>query len=283
MTTTSAAQSVTIEVNGLALHYLDWGAPQEGAPTFVLLHGMSGSAASWVRVAEHFAGSYHVVALDQRGHGDSEYSPDHSYGTDDYVADLEGFIDALGVARVALLGHSLGGHNVIAYTSRHPDRVVAAIVNDMPPAMEWDREEIIGVFGDPDSPSHIVHDDVEAWMRAQNAPFTSEQQLRLSAETRMRAVDGGIQLKSDPWVSINWGPADLWDEFRAITRPTLLIRAGRSGQPEGSFTAQMLQDMDMAVDAARSITLEKSGHNTFADMEPEFLDIVGAFLAGHEA
>ena len=62
-----------------------------------------------------------------------------------------------------------------------------------------------------------------------------------------------------------------------------VLSSGRSGQPEGSFTSQMLQDMDMAVDAARSITLEKSGHNTFADMEPEFLDIVGAFLAGHEA
>ena len=283
MTTTSASQSVMIEVNGLALHYLDWGAPSSDALPLVLLHGLTSAAATWGRVAAHFAPRYHVVALDQRGHGESQHSPERVYSTDAYVEDIEAFVDALGFDRFILLGHSMGGHNTIAFTSRHSQRVAAAIVNDIQPALDWNRDEVLGRFGDAEAPAHPVFASVDEWLASQDAPFTSEQQLRASAAQRMQEVEGGVQLKADPWATINWGPTDLWDEFRAITRPTLLIRAGRSGQPQGPLTAQVLQDMDMAVDSARSITLEKSGHNTYLDMEREFLDVVDAFLAGHGA
>ncbi len=279
MTTTSAATSQTVEVNGLSLHYLDWGTPHEGALPLVLLHGLTSSAAALRRVAEHFAARYHVVGLDQRGHGESAYSTEREYGTDRYISDLERFVDTLGLDRFALLGHSMGGHNTIAYTSRHPERIVAAVANDIPPALDWGRDERLRGFGDPTAPAHPVFADVDAWIASQDSPFTSDEQFRLAAEARMRAVEGGLQLKADPWASINWRPTDLWDEFRAITRPLLLIRGGRSP----ILDAQTLMDMDLAVDAARSITLEKSGHNTYADMEPEFLDVVSAFLAGHGA
>lgn len=277
MTTTSAARSATLEVNGLRLHYLDWGAPRADALPLVVLHGLTGSAAAMARVGDHFAASHHVVALDQRGHGESQRSAEHAYRTSDYVADVEAFVDALEFERFALLGHSMGGHNTIAFTARHPDRVAAAIANDIPPRLDWNRDEILERFDDRSAPAHPVFADVEAWIASQDSPFTSEEQFRLSAAARLEPVDGGWRLKADPWASIEWQPDDLWAAFRSITRPLLLIRGGRSTV----LDAQTLQDMDMALDSARSITLEKSGHNTFADMEAEFCDIVGAFLAAH--
>lgn len=279
MTTTSAARSATLEVNGLRLHYLDWSAPRADALPLVVLHGLTGSAAAMARVGDHFAASHHVVALDQRGHGDSEHSAERAYRTSDYVADLEAFVDALGFDRFALLGHSMGGHNTIAFTARHPDRVAVAVANDIPPRLDWNRDEILERFEDPSTPEHPVFTDVDAWIASQDSPFTSEEQFHVSAAARLQTVDGGLRLKADPWASIQWQPDDLWDEFRRITRPLLLVRGGRST----ILDAQTLQDMDMALDSARSITLEKSGHNTFADMEPEFLDVVGAFLAAHGA
>jgi esterase len=277
MTTTRAAQSATLEVNGLRLHYLDWGAPGVDALPLVILHGLTGSAAAMARVGDHFASRYRVVALDQRGHGDSQHSTERAYRTSDYVSDLEGFVDALGFERFALLGHSMGGHNTIAFTARHPDRIVAAIANDIPPRLEWNRDNILGRFADPEAPAHEVFADVDAWIASQDSPFTSDEQFGLSAAARLEQVEGGLRMKADPWASIEWTPDDLWEAFREIERPLLLVRGGRSTV----LDAQTLQDMDMALDSARSITLEKSGHNTFADMEHEFLDIVGAFLAAH--
>jgi pimeloyl-ACP methyl ester carboxylesterase len=264
----------TIEVRGLSLHYLDWG--NDGAPPLVFVHGLSSAAAGWQRVAEHFASDFHVVALDQRGHGDSSWAPPDAYDTDSYVADLDAFVDALGLSRFVLVGHSMGGHNSIAYVARHPDRVRCAVVNDIPPALNQDPDATAQRFP---GGQHPVLPSIEAWMDQQrpNAPFTPEHILRFSGEIRLKAVEGGVAPKYDPNASIHWQPRDLWDEARSITRPVLFIRGGRSTV----LDATTLQRMDMEVPLARSITLEKAGHNTFFDMEPEFVHVVRDFIAAH--
>ena len=274
MTTTVQPESLTIDVRGLRLHYLDWG--NADAPPLLLLHGLSGTAPHWQRVAERFTPANHVIALDQRGHGESQWAPAaDGYGTDDFVADLEAFVDVLGLERFVLVGHSMGGHNTIAYTSRHPERIVCAVANDIPPSMKRDPAGQAQRFADG---QHPVFPDIEAWMDEQrkNSEFTPDEMLRLSA-TRLKEVEGGVQLRSDPNASIYWAPKDLWDEARTIARPILFVRGGRSGV----LDAETLQRMDMEIEPARSITLEKSGHNTFFDMEPEFLAIVSDFIAAH--
>src|SRR5688500_10778341 len=102
MTTALTPSDHTLEVRGLALHYLDWGNPE--AMPLVLVHGLSNSAAGWRRVAPSFADDYHVVALDQRGHGDSGWADPAEYDTDSYVADLERFVDELAFERFVLVG-----------------------------------------------------------------------------------------------------------------------------------------------------------------------------------
>ena len=169
-----------------------------------------------------------MIALDQRGHGESQWAPAAGgYGTDDFVADLETFVDALGLGRFVLVGHSMGGHNTIAYTARHPERILCAVVNDIPPSIE--RDPVAQAERFPGG-QHPVFPAVEAWMDEQrkHSEFTPEEMLRLSA-TRLEEVEGGVQLRSDPNASISWAPADLWDEARTITRPILFIRGGRSG------------------------------------------------------
>lgn len=272
--------SGTVKVGGLDLHYLDWGAPAGAAPgealPLVLLQGLGGAAGEWRRVAEHFRSRYRVIALDQRGLGDSDHSPQHAYATDDFVADLEAFADALGLARFVLCGHSMGGHNAIAFTARHPDRVACALANDIPPALERDPEEIAKGFPGGQQP---VFASIEVYVASRRAssPLTPEPMLRLAAETRLRRVEGGYQAKADANLSIHWAPADLWQEARTITRPIFFVRAGRSDV----LDAATLQRMDMAIGPARSITLEQSGHSTYLDMEPEFLAVASQFFAAH--
>src|SRR4051812_32070147 len=99
------AQHREARINGLKLHYVDWGT--EGRPPFVLLHGFSAMARYWDGFAVHMRDQYHVFALDQRGHGDSDWAQD--YGPDAMPSDLAQFVDGLGLQRFSLMGHSMGG------------------------------------------------------------------------------------------------------------------------------------------------------------------------------
>ena len=93
-----------ITVNGVKLRYLDWGT--EGLPPMVCLHGHTGQARIWDEFAEAMRGSYHVYAVDQRGHGESAHAAD-GYARDRFVEDLAAFADALGLERFTLSGLSM--------------------------------------------------------------------------------------------------------------------------------------------------------------------------------
>ena len=265
----------TLEVPGVTLHYLEWG--DSSAPPLVLVHGLSSSAAAWQRVVPAFTKDFRVIALDQRGHGDSSWVDADRYDTDSYVADLEAFVDGLGLQRFVLVGHSMGGHHTLAYTARHPERVRCAVVNDIPPALERDVDASADRF--PEG-RHPVYANLDEWIDVERPtqPFTPLHILRFSGETRLKAVEGGLTPRYDPNASIHWHPRDLWDEVRTISRPVLLLRGGRSSV----LDAATLQQMDMHIEPARSITLEKSGHNTFFDMESEFIHVVTDFIAAHK-
>ena len=116
MTTKVQPQDKTVSVNGLNLHYLDWGAP--GGPPLVLLHGMRGHAHSWDDVSAATCQQYRVLALDQRARGDTDWAKDGDYSTDAFVADLAAFSEALGLDSFILCGHSMGGRNSMAFAGR---------------------------------------------------------------------------------------------------------------------------------------------------------------------
>jgi pimeloyl-ACP methyl ester carboxylesterase len=268
--------SHTIDVGGMNLHYLDWG--NEGAMPLIMIHGLTGAAGEWRNIAAYYRETYHVIAIDQRGHGESDHAADNAYGTDDFVGDLEGFIDALGFDRVMLLGHSMGGHNTIAYTARNPERVRCALVNDMPPAFSFPNTPAERAEGYPDG-EQPVFASVEEWIdsRREGSRFTSDEHLLLTAEARLKQVDGGYAQKHDPNVAIHWDATDLWEEARTIERPIFFIRAGKSE----ILDAITVQKMDMEIRMARSIGLEQSTHATYLDMEEEFLSASSQFFAAH--
>lgn len=92
---------------GVHLNVLSAGDGLHGARTIVLVHGWSQSAAQFRFQLEGLASRYHVVAIDLRGHGDSD-KPAHGYRIQRLAADLEAALDALGLQDVVILGHSMG-------------------------------------------------------------------------------------------------------------------------------------------------------------------------------
>src|SRR2546422_9313632 len=111
----------TIALRGRRFHYTEWGAPT--SPALVMLHGVTGHARTWDEEAAALATRYRVLALDQRGHGDSEPATDCDYTVAAMSADLTAFADALDLARVSIVGRSMGGRGAIAFAGHGPGRV----------------------------------------------------------------------------------------------------------------------------------------------------------------
>jgi len=111
------AQSQMIDLPAGRFHYLSWGAERTELPSVLLLHGITSSAQSWVRVGPALAGRYRVYALDQRGHGESIKPVAGAYSLRQSADDAIAFIEALGLERPVVIGHSWGGATSIVLAS----------------------------------------------------------------------------------------------------------------------------------------------------------------------
>src|SRR5437773_7043729 len=131
MTTSSALRDRTVDARGLAFHCVEWGDP--AAKPLVLLHGITGHARTWDRLAADLAPHFRIVALDQRGHGDSPPAPDGDYTMGTMAQDLGAVADALGLGTFTLLGLSMGGRVAIAYAGGQPSRVERLVIVDIGP------------------------------------------------------------------------------------------------------------------------------------------------------
>src|SRR5262249_6461571 len=123
-----------LTVNGLRMHYLDWG--NAGVPPVVCVHGFASSAHAFNALARHFAHRFHLLVPDVRGHGDSAWSPTEAYQFSDRVGDLAAFVDQLGLKQLTLIGTSMGGRIAMAYAGEHPERLVRLGLNDIGPDLE---------------------------------------------------------------------------------------------------------------------------------------------------
>lgn len=115
-----------ITVNGVRLHYLDWGGKEE---TILFLHGLGDTAHIFDDVAPKFTNQFRVFGLTCRGHGQSE-KPETGYDTGTLVEDVRQFLDALKIKRVILVGHSWAGDQLTRFAGEHPDRVVKLVYLD---------------------------------------------------------------------------------------------------------------------------------------------------------
>jgi non-heme chloroperoxidase len=115
-----------VNVNGIRLHYLDWGG---SGPVLLFLAGMGCSAYIFSEFAPRFTDKFHVLTLDRRGHGDSDY-PETGYDPDTLTEDLRQFLDVLKINEVILAGHSMGYIELCHFTTLYPERVLKLIFLD---------------------------------------------------------------------------------------------------------------------------------------------------------
>jgi len=269
-----------IVVNGLRLHYLDWGSGNK--PAFIMLHGISRVAHQFDHIAPYFTENYHVIAIDMRGHGDSDWSPEGAYIVEDYVKDLEAFVVQLDLHGLTLLGNSTGGRVVQVYAGLHPDRMALLIVEDVGPER---TNEIASAFTrqvENEKDGWASEDELIAFLRKSNGK-TPEDILRSYAHfasKRRPSPDGSdagrIVWKRDPNLAKGFVPTELWRFVSQIKCPAIYILGGASRivPPE---TQQKLKD---TLPDVQIVVMPGLGHYPDQEATAEFIPIVQSFLAG---
>ncbi len=119
--------------DGVTLNLLEWSS--EGVP-LLLLHGFGNEARIWDDLVPSLAPHYRVMALDLRGHGDSDHHPGGAYDYDDHVEDLEAVFAHLGIERAVLVAHSLGGRIAMLFGGRHSEQLAGLVIVDSAPELD---------------------------------------------------------------------------------------------------------------------------------------------------
>ena len=278
MTTRVQPQDRVVTVNRLKIHYLDWGTV--GKPAMVLLHGLRGHAHSWDDFSASMCQRYHVLALDQRGRGDSDWARDGNYTTDAYVSDLAGFCKALNLDSFILAGHSMGGRTSMAFTARYPSMVQKLIIVDIGPVLdprggERIRQEILAVPEEFDSFEAAVE-----YMGKQNR-YSSDRVLRRRLQYSTRELPNGkfgwrydIAIREERRQSTGAASVDLWPAVRSISCPALLVR----GVDTDILSPEAAKEVVKAIPNATLTEVQRAGHMVFEDNPEDFLAAVRGFL-----
>jgi pimeloyl-ACP methyl ester carboxylesterase len=122
----SLHKSDFVDVNGINLHYLDWGGTGE---VLLFLPGLGCNAYIFDKFAPRFTDKFHVLGLTRRGHGDSDY-PETGYDIDTLTEDIRQFIDCLGINQAILVGHSMAGIELSHFAALYPERVLKLVFLD---------------------------------------------------------------------------------------------------------------------------------------------------------
>ncbi len=278
MTTAAEVQDRTLALNGLRFHYLDWG--NSTAPVLIAVHGFTSHAHSWDTFARAMRDRYHVIALDQRGHGETEWATD--YHAARRVEDLEQFIQHLGLKKPTLVGLSMGGRCVYQFTAKHPDQVDRLVIVDIAPESAAAGTSRISagiqaqdVFDTPDEAFAVA--------RAANArPPDAELRARVQ-HGLMRRDDGKWTFRYDSALRHTPGaravatPEEIerdWQSLKNITCPTLLVR----GESSDILSPEHAQRMAASIPNCQLVEVRDSGHSVPLDNPTGFLSAVEPFL-----
>ena len=281
---TSEERTGVLVINGLRLFRREWGS--RDAPAIVLLHGLRGFSNTWRTLASALSSSYRLIAIDQRGRGQSDWDPECGYYTDAYLSDLEAVVNELRLQRFALIGHSMGGTTSYVYADRHPERLAALIIEDIAPGSSAGGAGAQRVIDE----MRKLPDGFPSWDAARNywralRPTVSDDALeqRIS-ESLKEASDGRIVWRYDAAgisrTRMNPDPArvvDLWPVVERIRVPTLVIRGARSDFCPPDVVATMCRRNPRI----SAVTLESATHYVHDDAPEAFARCVLEFLQRH--
>jgi pimeloyl-ACP methyl ester carboxylesterase len=268
-----AAEHRVEPINGLKLHFLQTG-PRD-APVVCFLHGGAAHAHWFDRVIPAIRERFHVIALDQRGHGESQWATPPAYATQDFAADLRGLMDRLGFSQMTLVGHSMGGHNAMAFAAWHAERTAGLVVVDARPQLPPDRVERMHERGRRPPRVHPSEDAAVAAFRLLPRETVADRALLAHmARMGLMRIDGGVRFRFDPACYGDRAPVDCWPLLPRITAPVLVVRGEHSPVLPLEMAARMLE----TVPDAELVEIPGAYHHLTLDAPEAFATVLQTFL-----
>lgn len=267
-----------IQINGNSLAFYEWG--NQGDPVLICLHSHTNSATSWREFAEFASRKYHVYALDQRGHGNSEWAKD-GYARGKFVEDLSEFVNISNLENLTLVGCSMGGWHSILYAAENPRHVERIVMVDIAP--EPSQERLQAPAAPPPPTEFASLEDAFKWLRSGNG-LASDIRLREEAESRLKETDSGTWVwKADlegfdnplPDMTSATLIGQYWSAIESIQCQILEIRGAESGLVSDGTIEKMIR---VGKDVSH-IDVEAAGHVVMVDQPDSFVEAVRGFLS----
>jgi esterase len=268
-----------VVLDSIRLHYLDWN--HAVGPDVVFLHGMGLTAHTWDLVCLALRDEYRCLALDLRGHGDSEWPADRSYGIAHNARDIEAFVTALELDRPIVVGMSMGGMAALQYAVEHSDSLAGLVLVDVgttPPRTQGlDR---LRSFVQMEHEHDSVEGFIDQAMRFN--PRRDPDLLRGSLTHNLRRMaNGRWTWKYDRQHAVG-GSAEQYAEtmrkieerLPTISCPTLIVRGAESDL----FYDEDAEAMTQAIPNARWVKIPGAGHTVQGDNPRDLAEALRVFL-----
>lgn len=283
MASSNKARDEFVDVNGLRLHYREWG-DNRTRHAVLMLHGYAETAAVWDETAQDLAREYRVIALDLRGHGQSAHAPDFDYTRATQVEDIEAFVEKLGLRSLTLVGHGMGGANALCYGGEHPDVVSALIVVEAAPeVLRGGVERLRRMVGSADEFESL--DEAVETMQPFFPYATTEQLERRARSALSEGKDGTLVWDFDPALrDASLRPpepdpgqrrlADLWECADRVQCPVMIVR----GAETDMLTPEAIQRLHRRIVGSRVSLIDDAGHPVPSDQPAHLALNIREFL-----
>ncbi len=276
----------------LRLHYASWGNPD--APTLLLLHGGMDHCRTWDWLANELLNRYRIIAMDLRGHGDSDWAIGNAYSMSDYVYDVSELVKQLNLSDFSIIGHSLGGAIALKYSGLFPEKVRRLVaIEGMGPSpkklavdvkktadvsyFEWQTKMDRLKKRAPDRPGFDSLESAMERMRRSHHELSDERIRHLTMHACRQNERSEFVWKADPYIRAGQpydmtskGSQQLWS---SISCPVLLLCG------ENSWASNPADDgRDQYFRHARVLSIPDAGHWLHHDQFELFTSAVSSFL-----
>lgn len=255
---------------------------EKSGSKMVFLHGVMGFGANWKSFANNFVDNFEILVFDQRGHGRS-FKPETGFSPLDYANDLKNITESLGWSKIVLIGHSMGGRNAVKFAEICPEKVQALVVVD------------IGPISDLLAMEHIIE-----MLECIPTPFSSRDEARNFFDNQFikkypnqlikQFLYANLYEKSEGFFDWRFDKKailetlkisrslDMWNEFKSLQMPTLLIRGEKSSDLSNDLYVQTLAKNSNI----EGVVIPQAGHWVHVEAPRDTARAISQFLSRHD-
>ncbi|WNF20872.1 alpha/beta hydrolase [Mesobacillus jeotgali] len=259
--------SIRARIGNGEISYYDVG---KGKPMF-LIHGFAGSKKYWDKIIPQLANENRVIAIDLPGHGESGMSKDR-YAIEDMAETIKELLDHLGMKKVTMFGHSLGGYITLAFAEAHPEYLngFSLVHSTANPDSEEAKE------GRENNAKKIQEEGAESFIDGLSKKLFSPENTEVNAKKIDETVKIGLKTSEKGLISALLAMKNRPDRNQVLkeTKLPVLLIAGEKDQiipPEKTFTVSR--------EKIEERVIQNAGHMSMYEQPEELVMVMKDFLA----